>query len=104
MTEYTTVATTDDVEPGECTIVDVAGETIALVRTDEEIYAIENTCSHQGGSLGDGMIVQTTITCPLHGSAFNLASGEALGPPADEPVSTYDVVAEDGEIRVSVEE
>jgi nitrite reductase/ring-hydroxylating ferredoxin subunit len=102
MSEYVTVATTDEFEAADSLLVEVEGRPVALFEVDGEYYAIGNTCTHEGGSLCDGMLVDTMVTCPLHGAAFDVTSGEAIGPPADEPVEDYDVTVADGEIRISV--
>jgi nitrite reductase/ring-hydroxylating ferredoxin subunit len=101
MSEYVTVATTDEFEEEDSLLGEVEGRPVALFEVDGEYHAIGNTCTHEGGSLCEGMLVDTTVTCPLHGAAFDVTSGEALGPPADEAVDNYKVTVEDGEIKIS---
>lgn len=103
MPSYATVATTDDLSAGEGILVDVDGESIALFEVDDGYYAISNTCTHSGGSLCDGMVTGTMVTCPLHGAAFDITSGDVMGPPASEPVEQYDVTVDGDEIRVAVD-
>lgn len=102
MAELVTVGTTRDLDPGDSTVVTVGGEEIALFRIGDEFHAIGNRCTHSDGSLAEGMLVETTVTCPLHGSAFDVCSGEVLGPPAAEDVPAYDVTVEGEEIKVAV--
>jgi len=84
---------------------DVDGEDVLVVRIDEDIFAVSDVCSHSEVSLSEGDIVGSTIECWLHGSAFNLKTGVPLGPPATQPIETFDVTLSDGadpEVFVSV--
>ncbi|HKJ60319.1 MAG TPA: non-heme iron oxygenase ferredoxin subunit [Halobacteriales archaeon] len=102
MTEPVAVATTEELPPGEGIAVSVDGEGIAVFNVDGEYHAIANACTHAGGSLGNGRLAGTTVTCPLHGARFDVAAGDVLRPPADAPVRTYDVEVAGGEVRVFV--
>jgi|SRR3954454_9444160 3-phenylpropionate/trans-cinnamate dioxygenase ferredoxin subunit len=74
---------------------------IALFHTEDgEIYAIDDTCSHQQASLADGWLEGCEIECPLHSSRFDLRTGAVDAPPARLPVRTHQVVIEDGVIHV----
>ena len=81
-------------------LVRISGKKIILVRQAEQIYALEGTCSHEDYSLAEGFLEQGKICCSLHGSAFELASGAALSPPAFAPVATYPVEVREGIIWV----
>jgi len=72
--------------------VDVAGVPIALARGDGELYAIYDVCSHENIALSEGEIDGTTIECWLHGSRFDLRTGEPTGLPATQPVPVYPVM------------
>jgi nitrite reductase (NADH) small subunit len=102
MSEFTTVASVDDIEAGTGTVIDTGEATIALFNTDGDFYAIGNECTHQGGPLGDGELDDTTVTCPWHGAEFDVTSGDCLALPATNPVPEYEVKVEDGEIRVAL--
>ena len=68
------------------------GETaVAVVRTAESVYAIDDRCSHADVSLSEGEVVDCTIECWLHGSAFDLVTGEPLSPPAVTAVRVFPV-------------
>ena len=69
----------------------VGESAIAVVRTDDAVYAIDDRCSHADVSLSEGEVVDCTIECWLHGSAFDLATGEPLTPPAVTAVQVYNV-------------
>ncbi len=98
---YVEVAKLADVADGSALRVAVEGVDIAVVHTNGEVYAIEDTCSHAEVSLAEGEIDKCFIECWLHGSRFDLRTGSPTGPPAVEPVPTYPVRIEgDGPDRV----
>jgi 3-phenylpropionate/trans-cinnamate dioxygenase ferredoxin component len=74
---------------------------VAVVRTGENVYAISELCSHAQISLAQGEVHGTTIECWLHGSRFDLPTGKPTNPPATEPITTYPVKVEDGDVYVS---
>ena len=78
-----------DLEENRASVHRIGGEDILLVRQGEDVFAIEDMCSHAEVSLAEGEISEGTIECWLHGSRFDLRTGEPSGPPAFEPVSTY---------------
>lgn len=88
--------------PGRAKAVTVEGVEIALFNVNGTIYAIEDACSHAGAPLSDGEVYDCEIECPLHGARFDLRTGEALSPPAFEPVRTFDVKSENGYIFVDI--
>jgi 3-phenylpropionate/trans-cinnamate dioxygenase ferredoxin subunit len=74
--------------------------TIAVVRSGENYYAIEDICTHDGAPLTGGEIEGAEIICPRHGARFCLRTGEALTPPAYEPVRVYETKIEAGHLWV----
>jgi nitrite reductase (NADH) small subunit len=84
---------------GQVSLVVVDGEDVALFRRGEEIFALGNTCPHQGGSLGDGFVEGDIVTCPLHGWEFDLRSGACMTVPG-ESVPRYAVTVEGGAVFV----
>jgi 3-phenylpropionate/trans-cinnamate dioxygenase ferredoxin component len=79
----------------------LADPAIALFRTEDgEIFAIDDTCSHQDASLADGWLEDCEIECPLHSSRFDLRTGAVDAPPARLPVRTHEVVIQDDVIHV----
>jgi nitrite reductase (NADH) small subunit/3-phenylpropionate/trans-cinnamate dioxygenase ferredoxin subunit len=102
MTDFISVATTDDLNDGEGTVVEANGHTIALFRVDGDFHAIGNECTHSGGPLGEGELDGTTVTCPWHGAQFDVTSGEVLEPPADDSEPAYEVRVDDNEVLVGV--
>jgi 3-phenylpropionate/trans-cinnamate dioxygenase ferredoxin subunit len=75
--------------------VEVDGLDVAVVRHNEEVFAIEDECSHASVALSEGAIEvfgdDCTIECWMHGSRFDLRTGKPTGPPATEPVPIYPV-------------
>lgn len=102
MTEFVTVATMDELDDGEGTVVEANGHTIALFRAGGDFYAIGNDCTHMGGPLGEGDLDGSTVTCPWHGAQFDITSGEVLKPPADESEPNYEVRIDGSEVQVAV--
>jgi 3-phenylpropionate/trans-cinnamate dioxygenase ferredoxin subunit len=95
------VLSTDELPVGSARAVELGGEPICVVRTDESTAkALHDTCSHQQYSLAEGWIDGNTIECALHGSAFNLDTGEPESLPAVKPVPVYACEIRDGGIWV----
>ena len=66
------VAKTGEIAPGEVRPVEAAGKKIALFNVDGRFYAIDDACTHRGGSLSEGMVLGTEVTCPWHGAIKDL--------------------------------
>ena len=82
----------------------VVGRTpVAIVRSDGEIFAIHDVCSHADVSLSEGDVEDGHIECWLHGSMFDLATGKPTGLPATKPVPTYAVTVEGDSVLVQME-
>ena len=94
------VAKENDVVEGKpfCSVFN--GKKIALFKIEKAYYALENTCTHMGGPLCKGTLNEEVVTCPLHGSKFNVKTGSVIGGPAIKPVKRYEVrvVGQDIEI------
>lgn len=72
------------------------GEPIVVVRVGDEVFALADRCSHADVALSEGEVEDCSIECWLHGSAFDLRTGNPLTPPASTPVRTYPVRITDG--------
>lgn len=81
-------------------VYDLAGESVCIVNTEGNYYAIGNICTHQGGPLNEGSIEGYDVECPWHGSKFDVRSGKVTEPPAEIPVQSYEVKNEDGNILI----
>jgi 3-phenylpropionate/trans-cinnamate dioxygenase ferredoxin component len=82
--------------------VEVADVPVAIVRAEGEIYAIRDMCSHEEVPLSEGEVYDHTVECWLHGSCFDVRSGKPTGPPATEPVPTYPVRIDGGDVYVGL--
>ena len=70
-----------EIPPGSIKEVQVGGQVIALANVGGTLYAINNTCLHRGGPLGEGQLEGSVVTCPWHGWQFNVATGKAVQNP-----------------------
>lgn len=102
MPEFVTVATTDEIQPGENIVVEIGRRWVAVFNVDGEYYAIEDLCTHDGGPLAEGKLYGCEIECPRHGARFDLRTGEVTAPPAVVPVPTYVLQVVGNEIQVEV--
>ena len=102
MEQLTTVTAVDDLGDRELAAFPVTGKRIAIAKAGDAFYAFGDTCTHQGCSLAQGELDGTTVTCPCHGSEFDVTTGEVLRGPAREPVQSYAVRIEDGLLRIEV--
>ncbi|WP_067935390.1 Rieske (2Fe-2S) protein [Alicyclobacillus kakegawensis] len=78
----------------------VDGRDIVLAAVGDQVFALDNRCSHADCALSEGMMDGYAILCPCHGSEFDLRTGEVLNPPAKRPVATYRTKVEDGRVWV----
>jgi 3-phenylpropionate/trans-cinnamate dioxygenase ferredoxin component len=101
MGEFVKVATLSELAAGTCKSVEAGGKVIALFNVDGNIYALDNTCLHRGGPLGEGTLNGDVVTCPWHMWEYNVRSGEKVGSPAVKVV-TYPVQVEGNDIKVAV--
>jgi nitrite reductase (NADH) small subunit/3-phenylpropionate/trans-cinnamate dioxygenase ferredoxin subunit len=75
MSEFVKVATIEELAPGECKSVEVSGSRIALFNVAGKFYAMDDTCAHRGGPLGEGSLDGTIVTCPWHGWKYDVSTG-----------------------------
>lgn len=88
-----------DLPPGDAVRIDCSVP-ISVFNADGELYAIDDTCTHQDASLADGWLEDCQVECPLHASRFDLRTGLPMSPPARTPVRTHPVRVVDGVIYV----
>lgn len=100
MAEWTDVAPAHDIEPGTSRCVYVDATPVAVFNVDGTFYAIEDVCTHDGGLLTGGPLVDDVVVCPRHGARFNVKTGAVLAPPAYEDVPTFEVRVENGMVQV----
>ena len=88
--------TLDDVPTDQALAVTLGRYDIAVARDGDEVFAVENTCSHAEVALSEGEVAECQIECWLHGSMFDLRTGKPTGLPATEPVATFPVEVREG--------
>ena len=100
----TNIGKFSEFESGVAKKVKVDGVAVAVVRIDDEIFAIADKCSHADVSLSDGVVWCETkqLECIKHGSAFNLVTGVPDTLPATQPVAVYEVLVVNDEVNVSL--
>ena len=99
MPEFVKVAKTSDIPPGEAKAVDIGAKRIAIFNIEGTYHAIDDTCTHRGGPLSEGMVAGNEVTCPWHGAVFDVTTGSVLGLPAPRSVASYEVRIEGGDIE-----
>jgi 3-phenylpropionate/trans-cinnamate dioxygenase ferredoxin subunit len=94
-----------DITEGEMKSFDVDSRRVLVVSVGGKWYAVDDTCSHAEASLAMGELdtEDLTVTCPLHGAVFELQTGEGIEYPAVDPVDTFRVTIENGEVFVDVD-
>ena len=78
------------------------GKTICVTRIGNEVFAIDDTCSHSEASLSEGEVTDFKIECWLHGAEFDLRTGEAVTLPANIPLETYSVTINANSVTVEL--
>jgi 3-phenylpropionate/trans-cinnamate dioxygenase ferredoxin subunit len=98
------VAALDELAVGEPTLAELS-EPICVIRVDADVvYAVHNVCSHEYYELHEGFLDGQDIECALHGSMFDLATGEPDSLPATQPIPTYAVKISGGDVWVDIEQ
>lgn len=94
------VAEVGELSPGDMKMVEVGDDQIMLANVAGNIYACDNVCTHAFFLLAGGDLDGEQVECPLHGSVFNVTTGEAIGPPADENLRVFQVRIDGQDILV----
>ncbi|MFI9718888.1 non-heme iron oxygenase ferredoxin subunit [Streptomyces sp. NPDC052396] len=99
---YVRVATLSELAEDTPKRVEIDGTPVSIVRTEGEVFAIYDICSHANVSLSEGEVEDCAIECWLHGSTFDLRTGKPSGLPATRPVPVYPVKIEGDDVLVSL--
>jgi 3-phenylpropionate/trans-cinnamate dioxygenase ferredoxin subunit len=104
MGERVRVCQLEELSSGEARRFVVGGRPVAVVRIEDEVYAIEDTCSHEETSLAEGevWVEERELECPKHGSTFDLRTGEPRTLPATEPVAVFPVSVVEGAVELEL--
>jgi len=101
MPEYVRVIGVGDLPPGKGHVTEVNGREIAIFNVDGTFFAIDNTCAHRGGPLGEGELEGDVVTCPGHGWEYNVLTGISLTTPSAS-VKTYEVKVDGDDVNILV--
>ncbi len=91
----------DSLVSGKPVAIEVDGVAVCLTRVGDEVFAVEDTCTHSEASLSEGEVSGTKIECWLHGAEFDLRTGEALTPPATSALKTFKVEVNGSQVVVT---
>ena len=97
------IATRPTLPEDEGTVVYVGDAPIALFRAGEHVYAYPNVCPHKGGPVGEGLVVDGIVTCPWHGSQFEVATGALVSGPAEGPLEPIPVDLQGDDVLIDVD-
>ena len=102
--QWVSVARAADIPPGHAARIEIDEVPIAIFNVEGELHCVDDTCTHQEASLSEGDLdlERCAIECPLHGSAFDLRTGDPITLPAVEPIRVHRVEVSDGMIRVAL--
>ena len=101
---FVTAANISEIPVGQLKSVQIQGKPLLICHTAEGFYAIDDTCTHDDGPLGDGWLDGNAIECPRHGARFDVATGRVLCLPAAVPIRSYPVKVEGDAVKVNVHE
>ena len=100
--ESIAVASTDELKENQLKLLHIKNKRIALCKTESGYAAIDDRCSHRGGSLAGGSMICGTVQCPWHGSQFDVHTGKVKAGPAKENIATYSVNESAGKVNITV--
>lgn len=89
-----------DVPLGQMKTVEFENDTVCIINVGGKLYAINNVCTHEGGPLTEGTLSEYEVECPWHGARFDVRTGEVKSPPAESPVSTYEIKIDQDDIWI----
>ena len=103
MSKFVRVASASELSVGEGKVVNAEGQSIALFNVDGNFSAIDNDYTHVGGPLGEGALIDDTVSCPWHGAVFNVKTGACAGGPAASDVKCFPIKVEGDDVLVDLE-
>ena len=100
MSDWVNVDAVTNLPEGSVGLVDVDGTEVAIFNIGGQYFAIQDVCTHDGGTLADGEVDGFEIECPRHGARFDLRTGKVTAPPAYEDITIYQVRIHDNRVQV----
>lgn len=101
--KYIDVASLSDILPGRTLKISTTKGDILLANVDDKIYAVDDMCTHEDSSLSLGCLKGELISCTLHGSRFNVRTGQPMEEPATEPLKRYNVRVVNGRLQICLD-
>ncbi len=102
-TQFIAVKKIEDLPPGSCLSIHLEDRGIALFNLDGQVHALDNTCPHAGGPLGEGTVEGDLVACPWHGWKFHIPTGACKKNPSPSwTVQRYEVRVVEGVIQVGL--
>lgn len=95
-------AATDELKVNQMKLIRIKDKRIVLARTEEGYVSFDDSCTHRGGSLADGVLICGTVQCLWHGSQFNTSTGAVAAGPAQKNIKTYTVTERNGKIFITI--
>ncbi|MGH3135732.1 MAG: Rieske (2Fe-2S) protein [Gaiellaceae bacterium] len=102
MAEFVSVGDGAVIEPGELAAFEVGHERITVANVEGKLLGFDDLCPHRQCSLAEGRLEGTVVTCPCHGSQFDVTTGERLRGPAVRGVRAFAVRVEAGDLQVEI--
>jgi 3-phenylpropionate/trans-cinnamate dioxygenase ferredoxin subunit len=103
LTKLTRLCSLSELTDSEPLRVELDQLDVAVVQVGEQVFAVEDVCSHAEYPLSDGEVTGCTLECDLHGSRFDLRTGRPTGPPATLPVPVFETNVVDGEVYADLD-
>lgn len=100
--EFMRICALEELPDKQAVRADIDGTAIALVRLGEKVHALYDECTHAAVALSEGDVEGCALECWLHGSQFDLETGNPTGPPATVPVQVYPTEVRDGDVYLSL--
>jgi 3-phenylpropionate/trans-cinnamate dioxygenase ferredoxin component len=91
-----------DIERGQMKPVEIEGQLVTVCLVDGQYFAFQTFCTHEKVSLADGYLEGCEVECPLHGSRFDVRTGECLSPPATDDIATFSTKVENGIVYIQI--
>ena len=98
MSEWTQVASADDIPEQGTLPVTLAGEPVCLYKLDGDVFATHDICTHGNANLSEGFVVEGQIECPFHQGMFDIRTGEATAAPCNVAIKIYPAKVENGTV------
>ena len=99
---FVKVGKMSDVPPGTAKVFEVGDRAVAVCNVNGELYAVDDVCTHDEGSLDQGDLDGYELECPRHGARFDVRTGKVQALPAVVPIDTFKVRIEGGDIEIEV--